>query len=161
MILSLAAIVAIFVVPKNVQWIAIVFAVLLIIASTSELLLQLRTEGAAVRRIIAAHPEATAQPTSLLVFDGVTRIDRLSVGVVLADRGGLSFRNRADVEVARVPADRILSLELAPHNPRVPLRSAVVATIDGSPVEFTVGAKPDDQAEAIVAIRTALGRPAG
>jgi hypothetical protein len=157
-VVSFAAIVAVFLVPKNVQWIALIVAVLLILANVGEQLLQFRAEARAVTALIAAYPETMARPTSLTTFGDLRRPQLQRVGVVFADRSGLSFRTPSDAEVARVDADRILSIELAPLDRRVPIRPAVVTTIDGSPVAFTVGANQDAQAEAIVALRKALGR---
>ena len=44
---------------------------------------------------------------------------------------------------------------------RTRLRPARVTLADGPPVSFLLGVKPDALAEAIVELRTALGRPAG
>jgi hypothetical protein len=92
------------------------------------------------------------------VFDGASRSERARVLAVLANAGGLSFRDRADTEVVRIAAASILSIELAPAGGRTPLRPAVVTRADGSPVRFTVGANDDQRAEAVVALRAALRR---
>lgn len=100
----------------------------------------------------------TSYPAVLLQLEGARMRDRARVRLVAADRDGLSFRTRKDVEVVRVAADRILSIELAPLDPRNRLRPARAALADGAPVEFWIGNDPDRQAEIIVALRTALGR---
>jgi hypothetical protein len=96
----------------------------------------------------------------LLTAPGSGRLQRARVVVVLADAGGLSFRDAADAEVVRIDAGRILSIELASLAQRRPVRPAVVTTIDGA-FEFTVGLTPDQLVDAVVALRTALGRAAG
>jgi hypothetical protein len=79
---------------------------------------------------------------------------------VAADRRGLSFRDHDDREVLLVPPERILSLELAPLVPGQGLRPLRATTIDGA-IDFTGPAGPDAQVDAVVALREALGRPAG
>ena len=60
-----------------------------------------------------------------------------------------------------VPADRIMSLELAPLDPRGAVPAVpVVTTIDG-PDRLLGPGTADAQVDAMVALRTALGRPAG
>lgn len=112
----------------------------------------------ATDQVIAAHPDETVLRTALLSAESVARRRRGSVVVVTASGDGLSFRDPADREVLRIAAGDILSLELAPHGRAI--RPAVVATLDG-PVEFFIGATPDQQVDAIVALRQALGRPLG
>ena len=60
-----------------------------------------------------------------------------------------------------VPADSILSLELAPLVPRSPVRPFRVTTIDGGTYDFTGPMGQDAQVDAVVALRRALGRSAG
>ena len=113
----------------------------------------------ALARIREAHAGAAVLPTAL--FEGpASPPERARVIAVVADRRGLSFRDRLDAEVLRVDADVILSLELAPLAPRGP-RPARLERIDGPPLAFWAGATPDQQLDTIVALRTALGRPLG
>jgi len=116
--------------------------------------------GRATERLLAAHPGQTIIPTLLLAAPGSGRHQRARVLAVLATADGLSFRDAADAEVMPVEADRILSIELASLAQRRPVRPAVVTTIDGV-FEFTVGLTPDELVDAVVALRTALGRAAG
>ena len=60
-----------------------------------------------------------------------------------------------------MPADRIISLELAPLQPRARFRPFRVTTIDGATIDFAGPSHPDQQVDAVVALRTALGRAAG
>lgn len=157
----LVGIVAVFVVPKPWQWVALVVTLLLILANFGEAFRGFRRDRDAANAVLAAHPGETILGTGLIAFEDSTRQDRARVVAVLADRSGLSFRDRADVEVVKLAADRILGIELAPLNSRSAIRPARIALGDGAPVEFFVGSQPDAQAEAVVAIRTALGRHAG
>ena len=157
---SFAAVIAVILVPGQVKLPVLVGALVLILLNTGEMLLQFRTEAAAANAVVSAHPGATILRTALRDFPGLSKRDRDRVVVVLADRSGLSFRDTADVDVARVRADAVLSIELAPLDRGAPVRPAVVTTLDGV-VRFTVGVTPDQQLDAVVAIRTALGRPSG
>jgi hypothetical protein len=138
----------------------LVIVTVLVLAAMGTQLLRFRAEARTLAQLVAAHAGQTARATAVREFPGVDRRDLLRVALVVADREGLSFRDLRDVEVVRLPADRILTVELAPLQPRQPFRPAVVTTLDG-PVRFTVGATSDQQLDGIVAIRTALGRPAG
>ena len=51
-----------------------------------------------------------------------------------------------------------MSLELAPLEPRSRFRPFRVTTIDGATIDFTGPAGQDAQVDAVVALRTALGR---
>jgi hypothetical protein len=134
-------------------------AALLVIVSLVLLILSLRAMRTDASRVLAAHPGEVAFPTRVSSWPG-DRADRDGVIVVVADRRGLSFRDHADREVLLVPADRILSLELAPLVPRAPLRPFRVTTIDGD-IDFSGPMTPDAQVDAVVALRQALGRAAG
>lgn len=161
LVLPLVAGAAIFVVPAEIKWVLLVVALVLVGVSIAHTFMILRQDRAAGEAILAAHPGETILPTSLFASEGVTRAERARVGLVLADRRGLSFRDRTDTEVLHVGADRILSIELGPLPPRMAIRPAIATLVDGPPISFWVGAQPDQQAEAVVALRTALGRAAG
>jgi hypothetical protein len=155
---SLAAIVAVFVVPGSMKWALLVVALLVTAANIAHLFWSLSRQRRAAAAIVAAHPEKFGLVTGLVEHEGTSRSDRARVVAVLADRDGLSFRDSSDAEVVQVAASRIMSLELAPHEPRARFRPAHVKLIDGPPVAFWVGADQDRQAETIVALRSALGR---
>jgi hypothetical protein len=156
----LASVAAVFLVPKSVQWVALIICLALIGANFARVLWGFREERRRAEAIVAAHPGETAFGTGLIALDEVSASDKARVVAVIVTKNGLSFRDRDDAEVGQVAAARILSIELAPLEPRK-IRPAIVTLIDGAPVRFYVGGGPDQQAEAILAIRTALGRPAG
>ena len=143
---------------------AIVFLVLFVVASFAvNLVLVSRALGshrAAQARILQAHPGATVLPTAIVDASGIDRAARDRIVAVVADRRGLSFRDLADVEVHLVPADQVMSLELAPLAPRR-LRPLRVMTIDGTTIDFAGPQGPDDQVDAVVALRAALSRGSG
>ncbi|MEO8262892.1 MAG: hypothetical protein ABI566_10020 [Pseudolysinimonas sp.] len=149
------SIIAIFVVPKPYQWVALVVAILLIAANYLRVFRTLRDERRRVDAVLAAHPGETAIGTGLVTLDGVSPADRSRVVAVIADRSGLSFRDGSDTEVAHVAAERILAIELGPLAPRRP-RPAIVTLVDGPPLSFWVGSTEDKQAEAVVRLRAAL-----
>ena len=80
-------------------------------------------------RVVAAHEGSVAFPTGVLSWPGTDRDERESVIVVVADERGLSFRDHDDREVRLVPADRIMSLDLAPLVPRSPVRPFRATTV--------------------------------
>jgi hypothetical protein len=135
-------------------------ALVLLLAVVAVQLLRFRARVRAVARLVEAHAGATARPTSLRESPGLDARGLRRVVLLVAGREGLSFRDLQDVEVVRIPADRILSVELGPLQQRQAFRPAVVSTLDG-PLRFTVGLSEDQQLDGIIAIRTALGRPAG
>ena len=132
-----------------------------LVAGTFALRSRVRTQRRQTVSVLAAHPGEVAVPARLFVASGTTAGQRGRTLVLLADRGGLSFRDGADEEVVGIAADRIMSVEFAPLNFRSAVRPARVALLDGAPVDFFLGVPADAQAEAVVAIRTALGRSAG
>ncbi|MEQ1736520.1 MAG: hypothetical protein ABL886_08965 [Rhodoglobus sp.] len=109
-------------------------------------------------RVVAAHPGAI--PSVITSWEQLAKDERESIIAVVADRRGLSFRDHDDREVQLIPADHILSLELAPLEPRARFRPFRVTTTNGA-IDFSGPAKPDDQVDAVVALRTALGRQPG
>lgn len=111
--------------------------------------------------VLAAHEGAVAFGTAIIAWPAAVRAERERAIVLVADEGGLSFRDHEDREVLLVPADHILSLELAPLVPRARLRPFRVTTIDGMTVDFAGSPTVDGQVDQIVALRTALGRSAG
>jgi hypothetical protein len=155
---ALASLAVAFLGPVELRPIAVVATVLFVILGIAEFLARLRMRGDPGRAVIAAHPGETVLATGLIALEGSAVVDRARVVAVLAQRSGLSFRDRTDAEVLAVPADRILSVELAPLNPRSALRPARVALIDGPPVEFYAGVREEQQLETVLAIRQALGR---
>ena len=111
-------------------------------------------------RVVAAHEGSVAFPTTVLSWPGDGREERESVIVVVADERGLSFRDHEDREVRLIPANRVMSIDLAPLVPRSPVRPFRAKTVDGG-FDFSGPMKPDAQVDAIVAVRQALGRKAG
>lgn len=111
-------------------------------------------------RVVVAHPDQVAFASGISSWPGADRAERERVIVVAADRRGLSFRDHDDRELLLVPPDSIMSLELAPLDPRAGLRPLRVTTIDGS-IDFSGPLTPDQQVDAVVALRTALGRATG
>jgi hypothetical protein len=112
-------------------------------------------------RVVAAHPDAVAFPSGIASWWATDRAERESIIAVAADARGLSFRDHDDREVLLVPPDHIMSLELAPLEPRSRLRPFRVTTTDGATIDFTGPAGQDAQVDAVVALRTALGRATG
>jgi hypothetical protein len=120
-----------------------------------------RAMRADTARVLAAHPDSTAFPTGIVAWPDGDRAARESVVAVVADRNGLSFRDHEDREALLLPADRIMSLELAPLERRARFRPLRVTSIDGGTFDFLGPATPDAQVDAVVALREALGRKAG
>jgi hypothetical protein len=112
-----------------------------------------------VRRVLAAHEGAVAFPSTVTASPGADRAERQGVIVVVGDERGLSFRDQNDREVFLVPADRIMSLELAPLEPRARFRPLRVKTIDGATIDFAGPSNPDEQVDAVVALRAAIATP--
>lgn len=113
-----------------------------------------------VRRVRESHPGEVVLATGLAEAGEVPPLQRAGVIAVIADAGGLSFRDRTDAEVLLVPAADILSLELAPLNPRSRMRPLRLERLGGSPVAFWAGTTEDQQLDAVIALRTALSRAA-
>ncbi len=113
-----------------------------------------------VARVVAAHEGAVAIPTTVMSWPGDERAERERVIVAVADERGLGFRDHEDREVLLVPADRILSLDLAPLVPRSPVRPIRAKTVEGT-IDFSGPARPEQQVETVVAMRKALGRRSG
>jgi hypothetical protein len=134
---------------------------LLIVAASIVLLIRLMSEiRADVTRVVASHEGSVVFPTTVLSWPGDDRTERESVIVVVADERGLSFRDHEDREVLLLPADRVMSLDLAPLVPRSPVRPFRAKTVDGV-FDFSGPMRPDAQVDAVVAMRQALGRSAG
>jgi hypothetical protein len=159
-IASLVAIAAVLFVPAGYRAVAGGVALLLVAANVGHSFWQLRTERAAARAVVDAHPGETARIVGLAAREGSTAAERARVVAVVAGREGLSLRDRADAEVLHLAADRILSIELGPMVPRR-ARPVRIELIDGAPVELWAGADEDRLLDTVVALRTALGRPAG
>jgi hypothetical protein len=111
--------------------------------------------------VVAAHPDETVLQTRLFALPGASELARARVVALIAAADGLSFRDLADTEVLRVDSDRILAVEIAPLTSGAAVRPARVTLLDGGHAEFWIGSTPDEMVDAVVAIRTALGRPAG
>ena len=122
---------------------------------------RLRVLMRGIRDVRAAHPGELVIATGLMEAEGWSAAQRVPVIAVVANADGLSFRDRADHEVLMVPSDEILSLELSPLNPRSRTRPVRVERLSGGPVAFLAGSTPDEQVEAIIALRSTLGRAAG
>jgi hypothetical protein len=146
----------------NVPIDVLVYGTLILVVAIPVLFLwtvrRMRADGA---RLLAAHEGSAAFLSGIAAWPGENRAVRQRVIAVVASRAGLSFRDHEDVEVLAVPADRILSLELAPFQLRRGVRPFRVTTIDGETIEFTGPFMGDDLVDAVVALRTALGRAAG
>lgn len=138
----------------------IAIEILIVVGGYVLLLLAVRAIRSDAKRVVAAHPDAVAFPTSVSSWPGTDRADRESVIVVVGDRRGLSFRDRADREVLLVPPDRIMSVELAPFVPLSASRPFRVTTVDGT-FDFNGPRNSEAQVDAVVALRRALGRAAG
>lgn len=121
----------------------------------------LRAMRADSARVVGAHPDSVAIPSVITSWPQLERDERASIIAVAADHRGLSFRDHDDREVRLIPADHVMSVELAPLEPRARFRPFRVMTVEGETIEFSGPLKPDDQVDAVVALRTALGRSAG
>jgi hypothetical protein len=127
-------------------------------ASAALLIVTVRTMRADAVRVVAAHAGSVAFPTGIASWPGSQRGERDSVIAVTADGRGLSFRDHENHEVLLVPAERILSLELTPLVPGSRFRPFRVTTSDGVVIDFSGPVRPDEQVDAVVALRDALGR---
>lgn len=141
-------------------WFFVIGALVVFAINTFVTLWTFRAMRADAARVLSAHSGSVAFPVTIVSWPGAERAERESVIVVAADLRGLSFRDHDDREVLLVPPDRIMSLELAPLEPRARFRPFRVTTIDGA-IDFSGPAKPDEQVDAVVALRTALGRQPG
>lgn len=133
----------------------------LVLAAVAAAIILVRRTVGGVRGIHEAHPGVLVLPTGLVDAGNLLPTRRAAVVAVLADRAGLSFRDRSDAEVLLVPAEEIMSLELAPLNPRSRVRPLRVEQVGGAPIAFWAGTTEDQQLASIIALRAALGRPAG
>jgi hypothetical protein len=138
----------------------ILVAGVLIVANFAYTFWWLRWERSQAQAVVDAHPGQTALVAGLATREGSSRAERARVVAVVADRRGLSLRDRHDVEVQHLAADRILSIELGPLVPRR-ARPVRIQLIDGAPVELWAGADENRLLDTVVALRTALGRAAG
>jgi hypothetical protein len=120
-----------------------------------------RAMRADATRVLAAHAGSVVFPTTITSWPQLERAEFQSAIALVAEPRGLSFRDHEDHEVQLVPADRIMSLELAPLEPRARFRPFRVTTIDGATIDFSGPSSPDAQVDAVIALRTALGRAAG
>lgn len=113
------------------------------------------------RRVVDAHEGAVVFPTLVVRWPQSARRTRGAVIAFVVDRAGISLRDRDDREVLLLAADGILSIELGPLT-RSAFRPLRVTTIDNGELDLAMSqVRPDDQVEAVVAVRSALGRPAG
>ena len=113
------------------------------------------------RRVTEAHAGSVVYPTLIVRWPQSARRIRTAVIAFVVDGAGISLRDRDDREVLLLPADGILSIELGPLT-RSAFRPLRVTTIEQGEIDFAMSqVHPDDQVDAVVAIRTALGRPAG
>jgi hypothetical protein len=145
-----------------IPWpVVFVIGVLVVGANTAFAFWTFRAMRADATRVVAAHSGSVAFPTTITSWPQLDKAERESAIALVAEPRGLSFRDQDDREVQLVPADRIMSLELAPLEPRARFRPFRVTTIDGATIDFSGPSSPDQQVDAVVALRTALGRSAG
>jgi hypothetical protein len=112
-------------------------------------------------RVTAAHDGEIVFPTLIVRWPQSVRSLRNAVIAFVVTRTGISLRDRHDREVLLLAADDILSIELAPLT-RSAFRPLRVTTIDQGEIDFAMSqVRPDDQVDAVVAVRTALGRRPG
>jgi hypothetical protein len=144
-------------------WYAVLGLAVLVLAVGSVVIVSalVRRSVDGVRRIREAHPGEVVLATGLVDAGDLTPLERGRVVAVIADAGGLSFRDGADAEVLSVPVGDILSLELAPLNPRSRMRPLRLERLGGSPIAFWAGSTEDQLLESVIALRTALGRSPG
>ena len=89
------------------------------------------------------------------ILPSLTRFRR--VGLITYGSGAWNQCTiRLDLKPTPNAADRIMAVELAPLSPRSAVRPARVTLLDGPPVDFWVGNQPDQQVDAVVALRSAL-----
>jgi hypothetical protein len=113
------------------------------------------------RRVVGAHAGEVVFPTLVVRWPQSPSRLRGSVIAFVIDSTGISLRDRLDREVLLMPAAGIVSIELGPLT-RSAFRPLRVTTIDHGEVDFAMSqVRPDDQVDAVVAVRTALGRRAG
>jgi len=139
-------------------WIVLILAIVLLAVNFGVSYLVLRSEREAMRRVVAAHPDAFAMATAVVAWASGDPAARRRVVALVADRSGISLRDRSDQEVALLPADEILSIDLAPLT-RTAFRPFRVATAGHGTLDLAMSqVRPDDQVDAVVALRGALGR---
>ncbi len=130
----------------------------LLVVSVIAAVVRVRVFMGGLRRVREAHPDELVIATGLTEAGDWSAAQRVPVIAVVAGPDGLSFRDGADREVLQVAAADILSLELAPLNPRSRARPVRVERLSGGPVAFLAGSTPEQQLDSVIALRTALGR---
>jgi hypothetical protein len=112
----------------------------------------------AFARVIAAHEGEFVLPTLVVAWPGSDRRMRSKVIAMVVDEAGISLRDRDDAEVALLPADGILSIELAPLT-RSAFRPLRVATLGHGTVDLALSqVRPDEQIDVVLRVRAAVGR---
>jgi len=109
-------------------------------------------------RVLAAHEGEFVLPTLVVAWKGAERSVRNRAIAMVVDAHGISLRDRDDREVALLPADGILSIELAPLTGSAfrPLR---VTTVGQGTVDLAMSqVRPDDQVDVVMGVRGAVGR---
>jgi hypothetical protein len=110
------------------------------------------------RRVLAVHPGEVVLPTLIVAWPDSDRKARRAVIAMLADERGISLRDRQDREVDLLPADGILSVELAPLT-RTAFRPLRVTTLGQGTLDLALSqVRPDDQIDIVMRVRDALGR---
>lgn len=140
------------------SWVFLAGAIVVVVVNVGLNFLLVRSIRSDAANVVAAHPGAVVFPSGIASWSQGQPAERESVVAVVADRQGLSFRDHRDREVLLVSAGSILSLELAPLDPRARFRPFRIETIDRGTIDFTGPAGPDAQVDAVVALRSALGR---
>lgn len=109
-------------------------------------------------RILAAHDGEFVLPTLVVAWPDSDKAVRRGVVAMIVDAHGISLRDRRDREVALLPADGILSIELAPLT-RSAFRPLCVTTLGHGTVDLAMSqVRPDDQIDVVLRVRAAVGR---
>lgn len=110
------------------------------------------------RRVLAAHEGEFVLPTLVVGWPDSDARVRRAVIAMIPDERGISLRDRRDREVALLPADGILSIELAPLT-RSAFRPLRVTTLGQGTVDLALSqVRPDDQIDVVMRVRAAVGR---
>ena len=146
------------VVLKLPGWIVLGLALALLAINVVASSLILRSEREAIRRVLAAHPDQLAMATAVVAWPSGDPALRRRVVALVADRSGISLRDRSDAEVVLLAADRILSIDMAPQT-RMAFRPFRIQTVEHGTLDLAMSQlRPDDQVDAVVALRGAVGR---
>ena len=139
-------------------WVVVLPVIALAVANVAVTIALARRARTSVQTIVASRPDALVLATAVIAWDASDPVARRRVIALVADRSGISLRDAAGAEVAMIPASDILAIDLAPLG-RTAFRPFRIQTAGHGILDLAMSqVRPDDQVDAVVALRSALGR---